>query len=199
MVWVGVGWQLASRHSLRVATDRCHSAARVQQPEPGSVTWWLLICHHPQTTCSLPCRAMAASDTLQLSLVRQSWASRSLSFDSHHEQRCPRPCHIKPAIPPRGASEVLPLRYQPPEQLCQGIHSAWICLEFCFFLWVVGPALSALQCLVPTVLPGQRQGLQKQKGWRGGNTSLAFAICAEGLAARAEAEICGGEIAAQLA
>lgn len=131
---MGVGWQLASRHSLRVATDRCHSAARVQQPEPGSVTWWLLICHHPQTTCSLPCRAMAASDTLQLSLVRQSWASRSLSFDSHHEQRCPRPCHIKPAIPPRGASEVLPLRYQPPEQLCQGIHSAWICLEFCFFM-----------------------------------------------------------------
>lgn len=67
------------------------------------------------------------------------------------------------------------------------------------FSWVVGPALSALQCLVPTVLPGQRRGLQKQKGWRGGNTSLAFAICAEGLAARAEAEICGGEIAAQLA
>lgn len=65
---------------------------------------------------------------------RQSWASRSLSSDSHHEQRCPGPCHIKPAIPPRGASEVLPLPYQPPEQLCQGIHSAWICLGFCFFV-----------------------------------------------------------------
>lgn len=78
------------------------------------------------------------------------------------------------------------------------MHNTWICLEFSFS-WVVGPALSALQCLVPTVLPGHHRGLQKQKGWCGGNTGLAFAICAERLAARAEAEICGGEIAAQLA